>query len=154
MTSEFNEIYSRFFLKIKDYDLAGLSEKIVNEMLLGYLHSVTAKPMVRRIFSSIALDDDMEEIEYELRIPLDENSDKDFVEEVFATGMVEQWCNPKYQSTLLTSQIFTNSEQSFYSQAAHLAEMKELLTKAQTDLRKLIRDRGYTMSVINGVDTV
>lgn len=40
-----------------------------------------------------------------------------------------------------------------YSQAAHLAEMKELLFKAQTDLRKLIRDRAYSLSVINGVET-
>lgn len=40
-----------------------------------------------------------------------------------------------------------------YSQAAHLAEMKELLLKAQTDLRKLIRDRAYSLSVINGVET-
>ena len=38
-----------------------------------------------------------------------------------------------------------------YSQAAHLAEMKELYIKAQNDLRKLIRDRGYSLSVINGV---
>lgn len=39
-----------------------------------------------------------------------------------------------------------------YSQAAHLAEIKELLNKSQTDLRKLIRDRGYSLSVINGVE--
>jgi len=52
----------------------------------------------------------MEEIEYELRNSLDEDSDKDFVEEVLALGMVSEWASPKYHSTLLTSQLLTNSE--------------------------------------------
>lgn len=95
----------------------------------------------------------MEEIEYALRESLDEDSDKDFVEEVLAVGMISSWASPKYNSTLLTSQLFSNSEQKYYSQAAHLAEMKELLIKSQTDLRKLIRDRGYSLSVINGVES-
>ena len=133
--------------------MAGMEEKLAKEMLNGYLKSTLSKPMVRRIFSSITLDDDVEEIEYELRNPLDEDSDKDFVEEVLGLGMVNAWSSPKYHSTLLTSQLFSNSEQKYYSQASHLAEMKELYTKSQTDLRKLIRDHGYSIAVINGVES-
>lgn len=151
-SSEYSEIYSRFYLRIKDYEMSGLDEQLVKNMLTGYLRSTLSKPMVRRLFQSLTIDDDIEEIEYELREPLDEDSDKDFVEEVLALGMTVEWCNPKYQSTLLTSQMFSNSEQKYYSQAAHLAEIKELLNKSQTDLRKLIRDRGYSLSVINGVE--
>ena len=151
-SSEYSEIYSRFYLRIKDYEMSGLDEQLVKNMLIGYLRSTLSKPMVRRLFQSLTIDDDIEEIEYELREPLDEDSDKDFVEEVLALGMTVEWCNPKYQSTLLTSQMFSNSEQKFYSQAAHLAEIRELLNKSQTDLRKLIRDRGYSLSVINGVE--
>jgi len=58
-------------------------------MLNGYLKSTLSKPMVRRLFTSITSDDDVEEVEYELRDSLDDNSDKDFVEEVLATGCVE-----------------------------------------------------------------
>lgn len=152
-SSEFSEIYSRFFLRVKDYEMSGMKEKLVNELLNGYLRSTLSKPMVRRLFQSISLDEDMEEIEYELRNSLDEDSDKDFVEEVLALGMVSEWASPKYHSTLLTSQLLSNSEQKFYSQSAHLAEMKELYNKSQTDLRKLIRDYGYSLSVINGVET-
>ena len=57
------------------------------------------------------MDDDIREIEYELRDPLDEDSDKDFVEEMLSLGMVQYWASPKYHSTLLTSQMFSNSEQ-------------------------------------------
>jgi len=31
-------------------------------------------------------------------------------------------------------------------------ELKSMYQKAQTDLRKLIRDYGYSLSVINGVE--
>lgn len=153
MTSEFNEIYSRFYLRVKDYEITGFKEKLVNEMLNGYLRSTLSKPMVRRLFSSVIIDDDVEEVEYELREPLDEDSDKDFVEEVLVTGMVSEWVNPRYHSTLLTSQLLSNSEQKFYSQSQHLAEMKAMFEKSQTDLRKLIRDRGYNLSVMNGVES-
>ena len=151
MTSEYSDIYSRFYLRVKDYDIAGMEERLVREMLNQYLKSALSKPMVRRLFDTINMDDDVEEIEYELREPWDEDSDREFVEEVLSLGMVENWASPKYNTTLLTSQMFTNSEQKYYSQAAHLAEMKELLSKAQLDLRKLIRDRGYNLSVVNGV---
>ena len=150
-SSEYAEIYSRFYLKVKDYEIIALDEQLAKEMLNGYLRSTLSKPMVRRLFSSITSDDDVEEIEYELRDPLDDDSDKDFVEEVLAVGCVEEWASPRYHSTLLTSQLLSNSEQKFYSQAQQLSEMKELYVKAQNDLRKLIRDRGYSLSVINGV---
>ena len=48
---ELNEIYSRFYLRVKDYDMVGMDEKMVNEMLGGYLRSTLSKPMVRRLFS-------------------------------------------------------------------------------------------------------
>lgn len=152
MTSDYADIFTRFYLSVKDYEMAGMTEKLATEILNGYLRQTISKPMVRRLFASIKADDDVEEVEYEMREPLDDDSDKDFVEEVLSVGMLEQWALPRYNSTLLTSQMFNNSESRFYSQSAHLAEVKELLTKAQNDLRKLIRDRGYSNAVINGVD--
>lgn len=133
--------------------MISLDEKLANEILNGYLKATLSKPMVRRLFSSVSMDDDVEEIEYELRDVLDDISDKDFIEEVLVLGMTCEWASPRYQSTLLTSQLLTNSEQKFYSQAQQLSEMKALYEKTQTDLRKLIRDRAYSLSVINGVET-
>ena len=142
MTSEYAEIYSRFYVCVTDYKIAGLTEDVANELLNGYLKRSISKPFIRRLFTSIVLDDDIEEIEYILRDPLDEDSDKDFVEEVLALGMILNWVAPQYHNVLNTSQVFSNSEQRFYSQSAHMAELKEMFEKAQSDLRKLIRDRG------------
>lgn len=150
---EYAEIYSRFYIKIKDYEIVALDEQLANEMLNGYLRSTLSKPMVRRLFSSVSADDDVEEIDFELRESLDTDSDMDFIAEVLAVGMVAAWLDPRYHSTLLTSQLLSNSEQKYYSQSAHMAEMKAMFEKSQTDLRKLIRDWSYNLSVINGVES-
>ena len=143
MTSEYAEIYSRFYLRVEDYDIVGLQEKLVNEMLNGWMKSTLSKPYVRRLFDTLEIDDDLEEIEYTLKFPIADDEDKDFIEEVIALGMVECWVAPKYHSTLNTSQMFTNSEQKYYSQANHMSELKDMYHRAKNDLRKIIRDRGY-----------
>ncbi len=149
MTSEYTDIYSRFLLRVKDYELANLDEGLANQMMNGWLKAVLSQPMVRRLFITLMPDDDIEEIEYEMKHPLDEDSDKEFVEEMLCLGMVAQWVSPAYHSTLNTQQFFSNKEQSFYSQANHMAELKAMYEKANHDFRKLIRDRAFNLTIIN-----
>lgn len=143
MTSEFENIYSRFYLRITDYNLAGLSENIASEMMNGWMHATLSKPYVRRLFDQLTIDDDVEEIEYELKFPTSDGEDQDFIEQVIVMGMVIEWLQPQVNSVLNTAQMFSNSEQKFYSQANHLEVLQELLKKNHNDQRKLIRDRGY-----------
>lgn len=143
MTSEYDGIYSRFLLRVTDYEFSGFSEHLAKEMMNGWMKATLSRPYVRRLFSSLTVDDDGEMVEFELKNPIDDASDQDFVEEIIAEGMVVQWLTPKVQSVLNVSQIFTNSEQEFYSQSAHLKEIKSLLDSTKANLRKLIRDRGY-----------
>lgn len=143
MTSEFDELYSRFYLRVEDYNIVGLEEKVVTNMMNGWIKSTLSKPYVRRLFDELDFDEDIGELEYEMKLPVSEEEDKDFVEEVIALGMVVEWLSPKYRSTLLTSQMFSNSDQKYYSQANHMTELKDMYHRAQNDLRKLIRDRGY-----------
>lgn len=143
MTSEFDELYSRFYLMVEDYNLVALDERLAKEMMNGWMRSTLSKPYVRRLFKSLDVDDDVEEIEYELKFPVSEDEDKDFVEELIALGMVVEWVSPKYHSTLNTAQFFSNTEQKFYSQANHMTELKDMYHRAKNNLRKLIRDRGY-----------
>lgn len=151
MTSEYSDIYSRFLLRVTDYEIAGLDEELANSMMSSWMRSALSKPMVRRLFSSITFDDDIEEIEYELLNPWDDDTDKDFVEELISIGMVCEWVSPRYHSVLNTNQVFSNKEQSFYSQANHMEQLRQMYEKSQLDIRKLIRDRGYNLSLINGV---
>lgn len=51
MTSEYEEIYSRFLTRVTDYQLAGLRESLATEMMNGWMRSTLAKPYVRRLFT-------------------------------------------------------------------------------------------------------
>lgn len=150
MTSTFEDIQSRFLVRVTDYEFAGMDEGLAVELMNSWVKSVLSQPMVRKLFDSIAIDDDAEQIEYEMREPWNEETDRDFVEELIALGMVNRWLEPKYHTTLNISQFFGNSEQKFYSQSAHNAELKAMYTKSQTDFRKLLRDRAYNYSVVFG----
>lgn len=142
MTSEYNDIYSRFLLRVTDYEFSGLDEKLAQEMMNGWMKATLSQPYIRRLFSSLTADDDVEEIEFELANPQDDSSDQDFAEEIIAQGMVVSWLSPQYHSVLNTAQFYSNSEQKYYSQANHMAELKEMYRGAKSDLRKMIRDRG------------
>lgn len=142
MTSEYNDIYSRFLLRVTDYEFAGLDEKLAQGMMNGWMKATLSQPYIRRLFSSITADDDVEEIEFELANPIDESSDQDFAEEIIAQGMLVNWLSPQYHSVLNTAQFYSNSEQKYYSQANHMAELKDMYHNAKVDLRKMIRDRG------------
>ncbi len=151
MTSAFEDIFSRFLLKVTDYNFVRLDEETVNEMMIGWLEATLSKPYVRRIFSSLTISEDFEEIEFELKTPVDEQSDADYVEELVATGMVVEWVIPQVNSVINTQQMLSGKEVKYYSQAAHLAELKGLLSDSNQALRKMIRDRGYfSNSYISG----
>lgn len=143
MTSEFDEIYSRFYLKMKDYDFANLDDDTMEEILSAWLKAAASRPYVRRIFENFELDTDLREIEYTLKTGTTEEEDKDFVEEVLAKGMVVEWLTPEVQSVLNTQQVYSGKETNFFSQSSHLSSVKDLLYKTQSDQRKYIQDRGY-----------
>ena len=42
MTSDTSDIFSRFYSRVEDYKIAGLSQSVVEEMLNGYLKAVIA----------------------------------------------------------------------------------------------------------------
>ena len=149
MVSTFEDIFSRFYQREQDYNLAGLEEDVAKEILNGYIKSVISKPYVRKLFSSIVVDSDVEEIEYTMRESWGDDVDQDFVEEMVALGCVVEWIRPRYHSVQNTSQMFTNKEQTYYSQANHMTELREMFNKSQNDLRKYIRDRGYTVALVN-----
>ena len=149
MTSETENIFSRFYNRVEDYKIAGLEQQIVDEMLSGYLKTAISQPRVRRLFKKIFFDPDIGEVEYTMLDVWDNDTDQEYVEEVLAFGMVLAWMSPRYYSTLLTQQAFTNKEQSFYSQANHMAEIKNMYEKAKIDFNKYIRDRGYSLSLVN-----
>lgn len=144
MTSKYNEIYSRFLMKVKDYDFFNYSEADAQESMRGWLTASLSQPYLYRIFATFSADDEIAEIEYTLASSINEYADKNFVEELLGYQMVCEWLNPKVKTTTLLNQMITNSKESkFFSQAQMLSEMKELLADAENKVRSMVRDKGY-----------
>lgn len=146
MTSSYNEIYSRFLIKVRDYEFAGLPEPTATEEMLDWLRSSLSQPYIFRIFdnTTFTADDEIAVLTYTLTDSVNEYQDKNFVEELLAYQMVVEWISPKLRSTTLLNQMITNSkEQKFYSQSAHITELRGIYEDAENKVRSMLRDRGY-----------
>ena len=140
----YEKIYSSLLRKVTDYDFLNMSDDDVTNTLTEYLHSTIAKPYCRRMFSSISLDDELQEMEYTLKVVSDESQDEDFIIEMLSLGMLIEWTEPMVNSKLLQQQMITSSKESkFYSQAQHLSAVQSVYDNAVKKQRDLIRDRGY-----------
>lgn len=143
MTSTYKQIKSRFLSKIEDYKYLVKSEDELNdEFIKEWLHSAIAKPQVRKIFSSLKLDDDTETLEYTLENSVDDFSDGQFVVDILAYGIGIGWLEPKVYSIVNVQQMYGGKEQKFYAQANHLNAIQNLLSQLETKQKKLIRDHG------------
>ena len=144
MKSSYNDIYSRFLNKIRDYEFAGLPEPNATEQMREWLQSALSHTYIYRIFATFSADDEIAEIEYTLKSSVDDYHDKNFVEELLGNQMVYEWISPKVRTTTLINQMVTNSKESkWYNQKDHLKEVKEIEDDAYNKVRALLRDKGY-----------
>lgn len=140
---KFNDIYSRFYLKAEAYDLLNIKEDNITEFLTGWLHSAASKPNIRRLFSSLKLDDEIQVMTYEMSYKIDDDYDTDFVMDILGIGMVLEWIQPKIYSLTNIIQMFGSNEQKFYSQSGHLKTLQDVKKALKKEQGALIRDRGY-----------
>lgn len=144
MTSlSYSNIYSSLFAKIEAYDFVDLSEETLNEFLCNWLHSAATNPYVRKLFSTVAFDDEIEELSYEMKYVVDEETDKEFVIEVLSLGVAINWLIPKINSINNINQFFGSKDEKFFSQSQHLSELRALLNDFKKQQKRMIADRGY-----------
>ena len=145
MTSiSYEDVYSIFLSSITDYNLLNADDAEVYDQFAEMLHKVAASTYIRRLFTTFTMNDQTLTIEYEMKNPsVDETEDKEFLVNVLAKGMIEEWVRPQVNKTSLTAQMFGGKEQKMFSQSQHLAELRALLDSARLEKRKMIRERGY-----------
>lgn len=144
MTSLYNDIYSRFLNKIRDYEFAGLPEPNATEQMREWLQSALSHTYIYRIFETFSADDEIAEFEYTLKSSVDEYSDKHFVEELLSNAMVYEWVSPKVNNTNLLNQMITNGKEGkWFSQQQHLEQLRELQADTKSKVREMLRDKGY-----------
>lgn len=149
MTSvSYSEVYSRFYTKVEAYDLIDKRfEDVIGEFMCNWLRSAIGYPHIRKIFSSISMDDELETITYELAYSIDELSDSEFVLDLLSYGMVYGWVQPKVNSITNIVQTFGTQDEKFFSQAAHLSELRALRDDTEKKIRDLTSSRGFMNNI-------
>ena len=137
----YSTLFSRVLNKINDPKELSLDESDLLEIYTERLHSVVGKPRVRRLFSSISLDDEIQEMTFTLNNSVDEESDKDFVLEILSLGMAIEWLQPQVDSIIHTSVMMGGKEEK--KLLDNHKNMIERLDSMKKEQNKMIRDYGY-----------
>ena len=137
----YDDIFNQFLGEVTDHNLPLLSDTDANELMVGWLHKAVAEPLIRKLFGSFSIDDFIQEISYEMKNSVDEQSDELFIIELLAKQMAYNWANERVKSDINTSQFFSGKEVKFYSQAAHMEALRNLKFDAMNDVRRMIGDR-------------
>ena len=134
----YSTLFSRVLNKINDQKELSLDENDLLEIYTERLHSVVGKPRVRRLFSSILLDDEIQEMTFTLNNSVDEESDKDFVLEILSLGMAIEWLQPQVDSVIHTSvMIGGKEEKKLLDNHKNMIDRIDSMKKEQN---KMIRD--------------
>ena len=137
----YSTLFSRVLNKINDPKELSLDENDLLEIYTERLHSVVGKPRVRRLFSSLSLDDEIQEMTFTLNNSVDEESDTDFVLEILSLGMAIEWLQPQVDSVIHTSvMIGGKEEKKLLDNHKNRIDRLDSMKKEQN---KMIRDYGY-----------
>ena len=111
--------------------------------MCNWLRAAIYKPYIRRLFDTLTVDNEVQLISYTMKYEIDEDSDKEFLIEGLALGLVVEWLSPKIRSIETIAQTYGSTEMKYYSEAAHLKEILALEDSCKKQQKALIRDRGY-----------
>lgn len=142
MTSiSYEDVFSYFLGNITDYQIAELDAGNADEVMKEYLQKTLADPKIYTLFSAFSCEE--EGINFEMDYKVDETIDKYFVINILSKAMVCEWVRPQVRSRLNLAQYFGSKELTFFSQASHLSELRNLLEDTEVEIDRLIKERGY-----------
>lgn len=148
----YDEIFNRFYNLMDDPNFYKLPQDFAYDRMRSWLHDAAAKPYIKKKFSQLKLDDRLLELTYSLNNPSDQESDDNFVINIFAQYMVIGWLKPQVDNAINTARIIGSKEEKNI-QSNYKANI-ERLESLERNLRKFIRDDGYiNNSYISGGET-
>lgn len=134
MATPYEKVYNRFLQKISDFNLAEVDDYSFDEMMNGWLNSAVIR--VRKCQHDLSKrDDELQEFEEDL---------SDLEIELLALGMTISWLDQYLNSTELVSQFIGGKEEKYYSQAAHIKELRDLRESTVLEMNRLHNYNTYT----------
>lgn len=141
MILPYETIFSRALGRIDDPKELALDSNDFIEIYTERLHNVLGDIRVRRLFSSITLDDEVQEVSFELKNSIDESSDIEYVCKLFVLGITIEWLSPRVDSLNYTLMMFGGKEERMLNNPYKLLQAR--LDNVKKELSKTIRDHGY-----------
>lgn len=133
MGTPYEKVYDRFLSRTTDFNLAELDDYTLSEMLKSWLCSAIVKV---RTSSDLSKRDDENEVF--------ENDLTDMDVELIAMGMTIAWLDQTLNSTELTLQFVGGKEEKYYSQSAHISELRALRADTLREMQQLYTYDTYT----------
>lgn len=141
MVLPYEIIFSRTIGRIDDPKELSYEESDLIGIYTERLNNVVGNPRVRRLFASLTLDDEIQQMDFTLNNPVDDASDKNFVIGLLVLGMEIEWLEPQVNSLKSTAEALGGKEEKML-----LSPHKNNMTKLddmKKELNKRIRDYGY-----------
>lgn len=136
MATPYSKVYNKFLQKITDFNLAEVDDYSFDEMMNGWLNSAVIR--VRKCQHDLSKrDDELQEFEEDL---------SDLEVELLALGMVDAWVSPYLNSTELVVQFIGGKEEKYYSQAAHIKELRDIKESNLLEMNRLHNYNTYLTS--------
>lgn len=129
----YSTLYNRCLQKLEDPTLMQLPEEDLEEMLHDYMLSAIAKH--RKCEHDLSdRDDELKQF----------NSDLSDLEiEILAILMLREYISQRLHSVVNVLQVFSGKETLFFSQAAHIKELREMDDRLKLEAQQLSRDYTY-----------
>ena len=141
MTLSYEDIFSRYRGITDDPKELSLNPDDQYEIYTERLHMVIADPRVIAKFSTIVLDDDIQEMEFELKYPVSEFADSEFIMKLLSLGMAIEWLKPQVDSRIYTSQFIGGKEEKMLQN--NYKPMKERLESMERQFSRWLGSYGY-----------
>lgn len=140
----YEKIFSRARGKIHDPKELSLDEEDLLEIYKERLHSAAGDIRIRSMFSTFSLDDQTEEITWELKnaeTSNDSESEEDFVIELLALTMTIEWLRPQVETITYIGKGIGGKEEKVINDSHKLTINR--LESLEVKQKKMIRDHGY-----------
>lgn len=141
---KYEEIYSRSYMKKYDPKFYE-NQEFAYETMKEWMHEIVALPYVRSKFSTITLDDEIEELTFTLIKSVDDESDNEFVKKLFSDGFVICWLKPQIDSVLNTAFVIGGKDEKKIQ--SNYKNNIERLDSLEIKHKKFVRDYGYFNSL-------
>lgn len=141
MTLPYETIFSRTRGRIDDIKELSLDENDFNEIWTERLHTIAGDERVIRKFASFNMDDEIQQIEFEMQYPVSDFADKEYVIELFTLGMAIAWLRPKVDSLEYTVRALGGKEEKNLQNS--YKEMQSRLDTLEHQFSRKLASHGY-----------